>query len=81
MGYEIHYSGNALCDLAGVHVAMAITNCQFLESLYPDPVHGTGAANAVEIDGAGLVHAPGGSGLGATVDTDYIQAHRLGVLS
>jgi L-alanine-DL-glutamate epimerase-like enolase superfamily enzyme len=81
MGYEIHYSGNALCDLAGVHLAMAITNCQFLESLYPDPVHGTGAAVAVEIDSAGLVHAPDQPGLGAVVDTGYIEAHRLTVLS
>jgi L-alanine-DL-glutamate epimerase-like enolase superfamily enzyme len=81
MGFEIHYSGNALCDLANAHVAMAINNGQFLETLYPDPIHQVGASSGVEIDRYGIAHAPSGAGLGAVVDTDYISAHQLAVLS
>jgi L-alanine-DL-glutamate epimerase-like enolase superfamily enzyme len=81
MGYEIHYSGNALCDLANAHVAMAISNCRFLETLYPDPIHRVGASSGMDIDGSGIAHAPTGPGLGAVVDTEYIKAHKIAVLT
>lgn len=73
MNYEIHYSGNALCDLAGVHVGMAIANCRFLETLYPDPIHMFGALQGIDVDDSGMVQAPTAPGLGAVIDTDLIE--------
>ncbi len=81
MNYEIHYSGNALCDLANVHVAMAIRHCSFLESLVPDPLHHYGARGGLAIDSNGQVAAPSAAGLGVEVDHELIASRTVQVLS
>ncbi len=81
MRYEIHYSGNSLSDIAGLHVAMAIRNCEYFEMLYPDPVHSYGLVHPLAIDADGLLHAPTGPGLGVEIDMALIARRTEAVLS
>jgi L-alanine-DL-glutamate epimerase-like enolase superfamily enzyme len=81
MRYEVHYSGNSLSDIAGLHVAMAISNCTYFEMLFPNPVHSYGLVQPLAIDADGLLHAPIGPGLGVEIDMALITRHTEAVLS
>jgi hypothetical protein len=59
---------------------MAIRNCEFFEVLLPAGAQKYGLAQDIEVDGQGLVHAPGGPGLGAAIDFDLIERQRTAVL-
>ena len=85
MNCEIHDGYNAMSNVAGLHVAMAITNCDWFEVLafnragLPHLEHlNYGLAEPLRIDDAGLVHAPDGPGLGVDVDWDLIASATLG---
>ena len=50
MNYEIHHSGNSLNNLANLHLALALRNCEFFEVLLPHEAHKYGMAKELEID-------------------------------
>ena len=85
MNCEIHDGYNAMSNVAGLHVCMAITNCDWFEVLafnragLPHLEHlNYGLAEPLRIDGEGFVHAPEGPGLGVDVDWDLIGSASLG---
>ena len=88
MNCEVHDGYNALGNLANLHVVMAIANCDFFEVL-PFNRSGDhslehlsyGLAQPLEIDGAGLLHAPTGAGLGIEIDWELIDSARSGEIA
>ena len=73
MNFEIHHGGNSLNNFANLHVALAVANCEFFEVLLPDASQKYGLVEDIAVDSQGLVHAPEGPGLGATIDFDLIK--------
>jgi L-alanine-DL-glutamate epimerase-like enolase superfamily enzyme len=73
MNYEIHHGSNSLNNVACLHLAMAIQNCEYFEVLLPDAANKFGLIEDIEVDSNGLVHAPTGPGLGARIDFDRIK--------
>jgi L-alanine-DL-glutamate epimerase-like enolase superfamily enzyme len=80
MNYEIHHGGNSLNNVANLHAAMAIKNCEYFEVLLPDSANKFGLVEDLEIDSAGLVHAPMKAGLGVEIDFDLIKRNTQFVL-
>ena len=78
--YEIHHGWNSLNNVAGLHVATAIRNCEFFEVLLPEPSHRYGLVADISVDSQGLIHAPAGPGLGVEIDFDLIRRNQLAVL-
>ncbi|CAN5347378.1 mandelate racemase family protein [soil metagenome] len=81
MQYEIHHGGNSLNNLAGLHVAMAIRNCEYFEVLLPTEAHRYALLNELQIDKDGFFHAPTEPGLGAHIDFDLIKRNSIAVLT
>jgi L-alanine-DL-glutamate epimerase-like enolase superfamily enzyme len=81
MNFEIHHGGNSLNNVANLHMAMAIKNCEYLEVLLPHEANKYGLVQDLEIDRDGLVHAPMGHGLGVEIDFDLIRRKTQGVVS
>ncbi len=81
MQYEIHHGGNSLNNLAGLHVAMAIRNCEYFEVLLPIDTHRYALINELALDGDGCYRAPTGPGLGAEIDVDLIKRNTIAVLT
>jgi L-alanine-DL-glutamate epimerase-like enolase superfamily enzyme len=79
--YEIHHSSNSLNNVANLHVTMAIRNCEFFEAVLPDGARKYGLVNDLTVGPDGLLHAPGGPGLGADIDFDLIERKTEAVLS
>jgi L-alanine-DL-glutamate epimerase-like enolase superfamily enzyme len=80
MKFEIHHGGNSLNNVANLHVAMAIRNCEYFEVLLPDGAQKYGLARDIAVDRDGLVHAPTAPGLGADIDFDLIRSKQVGAL-
>ncbi len=80
MNYEIHHGCNSLNNVANLHVAMAIRNCEYFEVLLPDAANKFGLVEDITVDRNGLVHAPSGPGLGAAIDFDHIKRTTQAVL-
>lgn len=80
MRYEIHHSGNSLNNLANLHVSVALRNCEMFEVLLPDGAHKYGLLRDLEIDETGMIHAPEGPGLGASIDYDLIKVQTMEIL-
>ena len=80
MNYELHHGCNSLNNVANLHVAMAIRNCEFFEVLLPDAANKFGLVEDISVDRQGLVHAPQGPGLGAAIDFDRIRHGRQAIL-
>jgi L-alanine-DL-glutamate epimerase-like enolase superfamily enzyme len=81
MNFEVHHGGNSLNNVANLHVIMAIKNCEFFEVLLPAAAQKYGIVDDIEVDGQGLVHAPAGPGLGATIDFGLIARRKTAVLT
>ncbi len=81
MNYEIHHGCNSLNNVANLHVAMAIRNCEYFEVLLPDGANKFGLVEDITVDSEGLVHAPTGPGLGAAIDFDRIEHGKQAVLT
>lgn len=77
MNYEVHHGGNSLNNVANLHLIMAIKNCEFFEVLLPDTVQKHGLVKDIEVDANGMVHAPEGPGLGAEIDFELIEKHKV----
>ena len=80
MNFEIHHGSNSLNNFACLHVALAIRNCEYFEVLLPDEANKFGLVEDLEVDANGLVHAPKGPGLGATIDFERIKKNTQAVL-
>jgi L-alanine-DL-glutamate epimerase-like enolase superfamily enzyme len=80
MNFEIHHGSNSLNNVACLHVAMAIRNCEYFEVLLPDAANKFGLVEDIEVDSQGLVHAPMGPGLGVDIDFDCIKRNTEEVL-
>jgi L-alanine-DL-glutamate epimerase-like enolase superfamily enzyme len=81
MNFEIHHGGNSLNNVANLHVALAISNCEFFEVLLPDKSQKYGLIQDIEVDRQGLVQAPEKPGLGAEIDFDLIANRTVETLS
>ena len=73
MNFEIHHGGNSLNNVANLHVAMAIRNCEFFEVLLPAEAQKYGLVADIEVDSHGMVRAPTAPGLGAQIDFALIE--------
>jgi L-alanine-DL-glutamate epimerase-like enolase superfamily enzyme len=80
MNFEIHHGSNSLNNVACLHIAMAIRNCEYFEVLLPDAANKFGLVEDIEVDSQGLVHAPMGPGLGVEIDFNWIQHNTQEVL-
>lgn len=78
--YEIHHGGNSINNIAGIHVAMAIRNCEYFEVLLPAESHRYGLLNDWQVDSQGLVHAPTGPGLGVEIDFELVRRNTIAEL-
>ncbi len=83
MNFEIHHGGNSLNNVANLHLAMAIPNCEFFEVLLPDEAQKYGLVEDIQIGADGLVRiAPFDKpGLGAQIDYDLIAANTVETLT
>jgi len=88
MNCEVHDSYNALNNVAGLHVTMAIDNCDWFEVLAfnwsGDNTLGHfsyGLAEPFTVDADGYVHAPAGPGLGAAIDWPLINSSVTALIS
>ncbi len=81
MNYEVHHGGNSLNNVANLHLILAVKNCEYFEVLLPDGAQKYGLVEDIQVDAAGLVHAPDKPGLGAEIDFDLIRRKQIAVLS
>lgn len=81
MKFELHHGGNSLNNVANLHVALAISNCDWFEVLLPHGAQKYGLVRDLDIDADGMMALPGdGPGLGAAIDFDLIRSNTLDVL-
>jgi L-alanine-DL-glutamate epimerase-like enolase superfamily enzyme len=80
MSFEIHHGGNSLNNVANLHVALAVDNCELFEVLLPDESQKYGLVQDIVVDKKGMVHAPEGPGLGAEIDFELIKRRTVGEL-
>jgi L-alanine-DL-glutamate epimerase-like enolase superfamily enzyme len=81
MNYELHHGCNSLNNVAILHIAMAIRNCEYFEVLLPDAANKFGLIEDIAVDAQGLVHAPTGPGLGVAIDFERIKRNTQALLS
>jgi L-alanine-DL-glutamate epimerase-like enolase superfamily enzyme len=81
MNFEIHHGGNSLNNVANLHVALAVENCELFEVLLPDESQKYGLVQDIVVDKKGMVHAPEGPGLGAAIDFELIKRKTVGQLT
>lgn len=81
MNFEIHHGGNSLNNVANLHLALALSNCELFEVLLPDASQKYGLVQDIAVDEHGMVHAPEGPGLGAEIDFELIKRRTVEVLS
>jgi L-alanine-DL-glutamate epimerase-like enolase superfamily enzyme len=75
MRCEIHHGGNALANIANLHVTMAISNCKYYEVIVNDPSYVFGLTSIPAVDEQGMIHAPQMPGIGAQIDFDTLDDH------
>jgi L-alanine-DL-glutamate epimerase-like enolase superfamily enzyme len=66
---ELHHGASPLMDVATLHCACAIRNCEYLEMLVPEARYQYGLKHYPKVDAQGNVRAPAGAGLGVEVDS------------
>jgi L-alanine-DL-glutamate epimerase-like enolase superfamily enzyme len=81
MKCEIHHGGNSLNNVANLHLTMAVPNCEYFEVLQPDAAQKHGLVQDIEVDRAGLVHAPTAPGLGYEIDWELVNRNKVAELS
>jgi len=81
LNFEIHHGSNSLNNVACLHLAMAIRNCEYFEVLLPDGANKYGLVQDIDVDSEGLVHAPTGPGLGVEIDFELIRRNTQAVLA
>ena len=79
LNLEIHTTSSPVLDVANLHVACSVHNCQFLETHHD--MFRFGLKNSpLEIDSQGYLHLPAGPGLGVELDWDWIDNHTIEVI-
>lgn len=73
MRCELHTTTMGSMDMANLHVACAMRNCEFHEMLVPDDVFRFPMKDAWPIDAEGIIHVPQAPGLGVALDWDTID--------
>ncbi|MEJ6758672.1 MAG: enolase C-terminal domain-like protein [Pontimonas sp.] len=73
---ELHTTIYQALEQVQVHAALALSNCEFFEMLYPfeDFTFGTNTSVVIK---DGMVQAPTGPGLGIDYDWDFIDDHTV----
>lgn len=81
LGYnlEVHTLHSPLLDIANLHVACAIKNCEFVESHHPMFRFALKHA-PLDIDADGCQRLPQGTGLGIELDWDWIDNHTAALI-
>ena len=72
---ELHHAATPLADVANLHCACAIRNCEYFEVLVPEDTNRYGLKEYPGIDAEGYIHVVSGPGLGVEIDWDYIDNH------
>jgi L-alanine-DL-glutamate epimerase-like enolase superfamily enzyme len=80
MNYEVHHGGNSLNNVANLHVIASLRNTEFFEVLLPDGAQKYGLEQDIVVGRDGMVHVPGGPGLGAAIDFKLIERKKITVL-
>jgi L-alanine-DL-glutamate epimerase-like enolase superfamily enzyme len=80
MNCELHHGGNALANVANLHVSGAISNCEFYEVIINDTSRNFGLVDPPEVDAEGMIHVPENPGLGAQIDFDLLNHHAIQTL-
>jgi L-alanine-DL-glutamate epimerase-like enolase superfamily enzyme len=76
---EIHTASSPLLDVANLHVACSVANCEFFEMHHEMFRFGLKGA-PLQADAGGFVHLPAGPGLGVELDWDWIDDHTVAVV-
>jgi len=75
---ELHTTIYHGLEMVQLHASLAISNCQFFETLYPFDDFDFGLKNGLVIKD-GFVQAPTGVGFGIEYDWDFIDKHTVEV--
>jgi L-alanine-DL-glutamate epimerase-like enolase superfamily enzyme len=73
---ELHTTIYHALEMVQLHASLAISNCQFFETLYPFDDFDFGLKNGLVIKD-GFVQAPTGAGFGIEYDWDFIDKHTV----
>ncbi len=73
MSCEIHTTTLSLMEVANLHVACAIPNCEYAEVLVPASTFEFGIKQPLKVDADGTIALPPGPGLGVELDWDAID--------
>ena len=73
MHCELHTTIYHPLEIVNLHCCAAISNCQFLELLYPPSYMDFGMKKAINIDDHGYAHPPQEPGTGIEWDWDFIE--------
>ena len=73
MSCEIHTTTLSLMEVANLHVACAIRNCEYAEVLVPAETFAFGIKQPLTVNADGDMVLPPGPGLGVTLDWDAID--------
>jgi L-alanine-DL-glutamate epimerase-like enolase superfamily enzyme len=74
---ELHLTVNSLLQVANLHAACAIRNCDFLEVASVDEGETWGLKREFRLDAEGCLAAPTGPGLGVDLDWDVLDRHTV----
>lgn len=77
MQCELHTTIYHPLEIANLHCACAISNCEFFEVLYPLEAMAFGMKTPLAIDAEGYAHPPTGPGLGIDWDFDGIDRYTI----
>jgi L-alanine-DL-glutamate epimerase-like enolase superfamily enzyme len=77
---ELHTAIYHPLEIVNLHCCAAISNCEFLELLYPTSYMDFGMKRAIEIDAGGYAHPPETPGIGVDWDWDFIDNCTVKVL-
>jgi L-alanine-DL-glutamate epimerase-like enolase superfamily enzyme len=77
---ELHTAIYHPLEIVNLQCCAAISNCEFLELLYPPSYMDFGMKNRMKIDEEGYAHVPEGIGIGVEWDSDFIDRCTVKVL-
>jgi L-alanine-DL-glutamate epimerase-like enolase superfamily enzyme len=80
MNCELHHGGNALANVANLHAAGAIANCDYYEVIINDESRNFGLVNPPSVGANGNVQIPQQPGLGVEIDFDLLNHHSIQTL-
>lgn len=79
MQCELHSAIYHALEIVNLHCACALSNCTYLELLYPTKPFEIALRTGIEIDEDGFARPPEGPGIGIDLDWDYIDNNTVAV--